>query len=175
MVPAMQPLETLAYTLTPADALAYERLPRERRGWGQVLFYIWIACAGAALVALPQEWTGDEGSIRFYLVGAALIALFWISANLMRDQFRRIRAYRLVPEPVAVQLEVWGDHIAIDRGGQQSFLAYETIAAVQRDESRVFIIGPSALVIVPRSAFADDAALAAFAADIDARSRDSAP
>lgn len=170
-----EPLDTLAYALTPADALAYERLPRERRGWGQVLFYMWIACAGAALVALPQEWTGDEGSIRFYLVGAALIALFWISANLMRDQFRRIRAYRLVPEPVAVRLEVWGDHIAIDRGGQQSFLAYETIAAVRRDESYVFISGPSALVIVPRSAFADSTAFVAFAEDVDTRSHDSVP
>lgn len=170
----MHPLDTLSYTLTPEDALAYERLTRERRGWGQVLFYIWIACAGAALVALPQDWTGDEGSLRFYVVGAALIALFWLSANLMRDQFRRIRAYRRVPAPIAVRLEVWGDHIAIESGGRQTVLAYETIAAVHHDEAHVFISGPSAVVIVPRSAFADSAALAAFAEGIDARSRESA-
>lgn len=167
----MQPLRILLYTLTADDALAFARLPRELRGWGKALFYGWIACAGMTLVVLPHEWTGDEGDIRFYLVGAVLIALFWFSANLIRDQYRRIRAHQDIPEPAPARLEVWGDHLQAELPGRTLSIAYETINAVVRGKAHVFITALPDTLIVPLSAFASAEDMAAFADDIEARSR----
>jgi hypothetical protein len=167
----MQPLRTLAYTLTADDALAFARLPRELKGWGKALFYGWIACAGMTLVFLPHEWTGDEGGIRFYLVGAVLIGFFWFSFGLMHDQYRRYRAHKVIPAPVPARLDLWGDHLQAELPGRTLSMPYETINAVVRGKAHVFITALPDTLIVPLSAFASAEDMAAFATDIEARSR----
>ena len=59
-----QPLPTLSYSLTPADALAYELLPRELTGWRKWLLLVWLAAAGGLLACRPSgsALTGAGGS-----------------------------------------------------------------------------------------------------------------
>jgi hypothetical protein len=166
-----KPLRTLTYTLTADDALAFANLQRDYKGWGKALFYAWIACAGLTLVLLPHEWTGDEGDVRFYVIGLALIGLFWFSGSLIRDQYRRYRAYRAIPAPVPARLEIRGDHLHAELPGRTLSIAYETINAVVRGKAHVFITALPDTLIVPLSAFGSDEKMAAFAADIEARSR----
>lgn len=169
------PLLTLTYTLTPADALAYEALPRELRGWRKWALLLWLASMGAVLTLLPRDWVGPEGGWRFWVIGLALVGLAYGIATVVMTLASHAQARRRMPASVAVTLEQWGDRLAIDADGRRSVIAWETIAGVTLGKAHVFIDAPPAVLIVPARAFADMAAMSAFAADVDRLSHDAAP
>lgn len=170
----MEPLLQLAYTLTPADALAFEVLPRELSGWRKVLFLLWLGGAGVVLALLSPEWTGPEGGWQFWLVGAGLVAVAWLVAAGAMTVRRYVRARRRVPGPVAVTLRQWPDHLEVVVGGRTTYVAYETIAGVTTTAGHVFVTAPPEVVIVPAAAFASVGEMAAFGADVDRLSQQSA-
>jgi hypothetical protein len=169
-----EPLLTLSYTLTPADALAYETLPREMIGWRKWALLLWLAGMGGVVAFLPHEWVGPEGGWRFWVIGLALVGVAYAVATLAMTLARHARARRRVPAPVTMVVERWGDHLAIDTAGSRGFIAWETVAAVNATATHVFINAPPQVVIIPLSAFEDAQEMAAFARDIDRLSQDSA-
>jgi len=168
------PLRAFTYTLTTADALAYECLPREMRGWRKWLLLLWLAGMGGLVAFLPVEWVGPEGGWMFWVAGALLVGLGWLIATAIMTTATRRRARRRTPVAQVVTLEQWGDHLAVTVDGRQSFVAWETIAAVTLGKTHVFIDAPPQVIIVPLRAFDDSAAMSAFADDIDRLSQESA-
>ena len=170
-----EPLLTLTYTLTTADALAYEALPRELVGWRKWLLLVWLAVAGGLVAFLPAEWVGPEWGWRFWLAALVLVGIAYGLATAVMTLTRHRRARRRVPASSVVTLEQWGDHLAVTIGGRQQFIAYETIADVAIGKSHVFITAPPEALIVPRSAIAERDENTAFGADIDRLSHQAAP
>jgi hypothetical protein len=170
-----EPLLTLTYTLTTADALAYEALPRELIGWRKWLLLVWLAAAGGAVAFLPVEWIGPEWGWRFWLAALALVGLAYGVATLVMTLATRRRARRRVPAPMVATLQQWGDHLAVTTAERQLFVAYETIADVAIGKAHVFITAPPEALIVPLSAFADRDEMVAFGEDIDRLSREAVP
>lgn len=165
----------LTYTLTTADALAYEKLPREMIGWRKWALLVWLGGMGGLVAFLPREWIGPEGGWLFWVAGLALVGLGWLLAAALMTLNTYRRARRRIQAPQTVTLEQWGDHLAIDTDGRRSFIAYETIAAVTIGPADVFIDAPPSVLIVPLRAFPDAAAMSAFGEDVDRLSHESAP
>lgn len=169
------PLLTLTYTLTTADALAYEAMPRELIGWRKWLLLIWLAVAGGAVAFLPVEWIGPEWGWRFWLAALLLVGIAYGLAAAVMTLATHRRARRHIPAPMVVTLEQWGDHLAVTTAERQLFVAYETIADVAIGKSHVFITAPPEALIVPLTAFPDRDEMTAFGEDIDRLSHQAVP
>jgi len=169
------PLETLTYTLTPADALAYETLPRERTGWRSAVRLVWLGGCGGLVAFVPADWTGPEWGWRFWLIALLFVGIAYIAALLAMRLAAEARAHHRIAAPVEVTLKQWDDHLAVRLGGISSIIAYEAIAGVSIGREHVFVVAPPLVLIVPRLAFADPLQMRAFGEEIDRKSRESVP
>jgi hypothetical protein len=163
-----QPMLRLDYQLGFADALAYESRPRELRGWRKLVFFVWIALAGAGVALLPEGWTSGEGDWRFWFYGLGFASILYGIAVVVMTFHDRLRAQRRLPRPVDVVLEQWGDHLAVTENGGMRFIAFETISTAYASVSHAIIVVENDVVIVPRRAFAEPGDMEAFAAFLDA-------
>lgn len=163
------PMRVAQYTLTWRDALAWESLPREMRGWHKAIMLLWMAGAGVVLALLPEPMAGAEGSVQYYLVLIGLLAAQYGLAQLALRALHRWRATRRFPQPVKVQLDLFGDHIVEHR----SDLPPQAPAVLVPEFVGTFIATPSHMfvpflqdqvLIVPVSAFGSAADLRAEAA-----------
>ncbi len=118
--PRTAPTAVLHYRLTRADALAWERLPRELKGLRTLAFYLWLGCSGAALAALPQSLAGTWPSLRFALMALAMLALFGAARLGFGRALSHWRAGRRVPEPQQWTLEDWPDRMVARGAGDWS-------------------------------------------------------
>lgn len=164
----------LTFPLGPADALAWEGLPHELRGWRRLVFYLWLGAAGFWLVVLPEGRVA--GQLSQLLALLPFIALHWGIASLAMSLAARWRARRRIPAPLSARL--------IDTGAtliwQRSDAAAQTItpAAIRQvllTPTHLFLDAPPALVIVPLTAFESTAAAQAFAERWDRLSAESSP
>jgi hypothetical protein len=162
-----QPLQTLAFTLTRADALAYESA-RPLIGWRKALFLVWLGLAGAWVALLPEAWI--EGW-RFWVLGALAIGVHYLLATIALNLLARGRAARRVPRKLPTNIDIWGDHLTQQRGSDNLVVALETIAATTLTPTHLFIHVPPEVLIIPRSAFPDSTDAEALAARIDAAGR----
>lgn len=169
------PLLTLTYTLTTADALVYEALPREMVGWRKWVLLVWLAAAGGMVAFLPGEWIGPEWGWRFWLIALVLVGVAYGVATAAMTLAMRRRARRRIPAPMVVTLEQWGDHLAVSISGRQLFVAYESIADVAIAKAHIFITAPPEALIVPLTAFADRDEMVEFGEHIDRLSHDAVP
>ena len=109
------PMRVAQYRLDWRDALAWETLPREMRGWRKAVMLLWLAGAGVVLALLPQEVVGAEGSVRYYAMLIGLLAVQYGVATLALTAHRHLLARRWFPAPVQVELQFWGDHLVETR------------------------------------------------------------
>ena len=173
---ARPPELTLTYTLTAADALAWEARPREVTGWGRMVFLLWLGLAGFILALAPQDWVGPEGGWRFYLWLVGLIGLQWGLATVFMTATAHIRARRRVPQPVVVHLDIFPDRLVERRDlSEPAVITPDDIAAVFSLHGHVIVATSHDVVIVPARAFADDGGMAGFAARWDALSHAAQP
>src|SRR3990167_9224596 len=150
------PMRSAGYVLDWRDALAWEALPREMRGWRKAVMLLWLA--------------GAEGSLQYYAVLVALLAVQYGIATVVLTGARYLRAWRLFPHPVQVRLDFWGDHLEESRS---DLVAPQVIVP---EYCGVFITTPSHMfvpylrdqvLIVPVSAFDNAEAMRAEAASYE--------
>lgn len=158
-----EPVGRYAYRLDWTDALVWETLPFEWRGWRKFAFFLWLALAGIWLAMLPDRLVGSEYSLRWWIAAFVLLAIQYGSLTLAMNLLARRRARRRIRGPVEAMLEEWDDRLRETRGGVQRIVRPKEIVAVPVTPRHVIIHAPPDVVIVPRSAFADEAAAAAFA------------
>ncbi|OHC56083.1 MAG: hypothetical protein A3D16_04935 [Rhodobacterales bacterium RIFCSPHIGHO2_02_FULL_62_130] len=164
------PMRSAGYVLDWRDALAWEALPREMRGWRKAVMLLWLAGAGAVLALLPERVAGAEGSLQYYAVLVALLAVQYGIATVVLTGARYLRAWRRFPHPVQVRLDFWGDHLEESRS---DLVAPQVIVP---EYCGVFITTPSHMfvpylrdqvLIVPVSAFDNAEAMRAEAASYE--------
>ncbi len=173
---ARAPEQTLTYTLSASDALAWETRPRELRGWGRMLFLLWLGFAGFILFLVPQEWVGPEGGLRFYLWLVGLIGVQWGLAALAMTAVARLRAQRRIPGAPIVRLDVYPDRLVERRDlAEPVVITPDRIANVLLFPGHVIVATVRDVVIIPARAFADAAAMDGFAKRWDRLSREAQP
>ncbi|MGV3650794.1 MAG: hypothetical protein ACO1OK_05175 [Devosia sp.] len=147
-----EPRSLASHTLTAADALAWETLPRDNR---RTDFWLLIGLAGGGgmiLGIMPDEWT--EGW-RFWAIGGAFCVLAFGIFVLARTLHAYRKARRRIPRPISQEISILPNGIEIIGGPGQRFVAREAIVAVVLTASHVFISGADELVILPLRAFDD--------------------
>ena len=167
-----QPLRTYEYTLTPADALAYESLPRSLRGWRFYVLALWLASSGLVLALMPESWIGPEGGWLFWLVGVALLGIAGVIAVAAMTLMKHLRAYRRVPAPLAMRVEEWAEHFSIEAGGRSRSLAFGDIVGTGATATHLFIVTRGDLLILPAHLFTDRGEMRLLARRLAAHGRD---
>ncbi len=162
----------LRYTLTWQDALAYERLPKTMPGLQQATLYLWLALAGALLIALPPEVVGTLGSPRFWLTGAGLLVLQYLIFRAARAIMRLNRARYRFPRPVGMEVMPAEDHLVLRRDGKTQTVPFDQIVMLLPSKEHLFMAVGRELVIIPASAFDAPEGPQRLAAEIDAFMRD---
>ena len=163
------PIATYRYTLTSADALVYERLPKELPGVPRIALYVWLGLAGFELAALPPELVGEPNAPRFWLAGAVLVLVQYGLYRIARAVTRLNRARHAYPRPADFVLTQWPDRLAVERdGGTAITTPFAEIGALLPTAAYLFIAAGDQLVIVPATAFGAPAAMQALVEAIDA-------
>jgi hypothetical protein len=161
----------LRYTLTSADALAYERLPRQLTGMQRATLYLWLVIAGILLVALPPELVGTIASPRFWLTGAIFLIVQWFIYVGLRWWWQRSRAESRFPRPVEVELEQFDDRLLLTENGKARTIPFDEIGMMLPAANHLFLAAGRDLIIVPRRAFGDGAGMDELVARIDDHAR----
>lgn len=162
-------LRTLTFTLTRADALAYETLPREITGWRRILLFVWIGLAGAAVAQLPADWVGEEGGWRFWAFMLTGSLIQYALATLAMSVQAHWRAVRRLPRPSHVEVLDHVDHFEWREGGNTIFVAPETMSAVATTPTHTFVEADRHLLILPLRAFSDKNEMVAFTGELERR------
>ena len=138
------------YTLTSADALAWESLPREMSGRQMLVFVVALILAGGALAFLPERWT--EGLLFWvWLVWVALAA--YTVSTVMNRSAARARAMARFPRPTDIVIEDWDHALSVREGREERHIAFETILAVTRGKEHMFLpVDQEPPVIIPNTA-----------------------
>lgn len=141
------------YRLEPADALAYESLPRELGGWRQIAFMAWMASAGAVLAALPESVVGSPWEWRLIAAGAATVAIFWLASLAWRRLLARWRAHRRLPRAVMAELAEFDDRLRETIDGVPREMAAGEIGVVHVLPTLIVVESRWHAILVPATAF----------------------
>lgn len=167
-----KPLRRLSFTLTRADASAYETLPREIGGWRLILLFVWIGLGGMAVAMLPEGWVEEEGGWRFWaLIAASGFAQYGLAMAVM-NCCAHWRAARRLRHPVAVEMLDHIDHLEWRQGGVPFFVAPETINAIITTPAHAFVRAGGHVLILPVHAFGSGREMTAFVEELERRSGD---
>lgn len=160
-----EPLRTTTFTLTRADALAYEQAVF-RWGWrGGLLLAVWLlACGGAALL-IPAEWGGPRFSVSSSLLVSIAIVIGVVLVLLVIASRQALAARRRLPRPVEVTLNEWPDRLTLS-GAETRELAYAALEPLA-SPTHLFLRNAGAPLLLPRAAFHDDTSLDALLQRID--------
>ncbi|MEO6396309.1 MAG: hypothetical protein ABIO40_10420 [Devosia sp.] len=154
---AEEPLRTTTFTLTRADALAYERHRRRLSPGRAVLLLLWLALAGLVLLLIPDNWSGKLNMPSFWALGAVLVTIQYVLAMLVWAFNDIGRARRRVPRAHEVTLEEFVDRIGVTGSGIPRYVRFSDAGRPLITASHIFLGKPHNLIILPRSAFADEA------------------
>jgi hypothetical protein len=170
--PSRMPLDRLRYRLTRDDVRAFFALKRERAGWRGTLFYLLLL---PALFLLGLLLEGLDDTTWLLGLAAGLGAVWLLTRIVLRiDRRRAIARYPL--SDGEIELQRWGDHLRVIADGRTGRTGYDQLGNVVATPAHVFLMtAPNYAIIVPRRAFADADAMAAFAAEVDDASNNSLP
>jgi hypothetical protein len=148
-------LSRLSYRLTARDALAYLRLKRELAGWQKWALGLWFLFGGAVFGLLPEGLSGATDSWRYIAVFLAVLAVqaaLWLAA---RELWRRYRARRIIPRPIAAEFEEWIDCVAgTDLFSHDcDYLSPELIGQIVSTKTHIFMLNFTTTIAVPKAAF----------------------
>ncbi len=162
-----EPLHTTTYRLTTADALAYEHAAQRLRPLGLVLFILWLAALGAAVLLVPITWRGPPDSPGFWALAAIFAAIAYVLA-MIRLSFRAWRrARKRLRRPMEVTLDEWPDRFAISGHGIPHNFDHSTIESRILTRTHLFLRIADDVVIVPRQAFPEEGTFEALLQRLD--------
>lgn len=154
-----EPLRTTTYTLTSADALAWEQASARLTPLAATAFIVWLALCGRLALLLPPDWAGAHLSWSFGLVVAILISIGATLALLLQATGQWRAARRRVRRPQEVTLVEWPAHLDIIGAGLPRALVFPAIRATVLTRTHLFLKSDSDVVIIPRRAFPEEDAV----------------
>lgn len=169
-MPVRKPLRILRFSLTLADALAYERLPGELSGTAKLVLISSLAAVGG-FYGFLEDWTAPWR----LGVTAVLVVVWLVSVLAIRTCRMHRRARALVSHNGSVEIEDWSDRLRIDTASGSRVLPMQAIGKVLIGEGHVFVLHEGGPTILPLRAFEDAAAMRAFGEALDRRSADAVP
>jgi hypothetical protein len=166
---ADEPLRTTTYTLTRADALAYEQASSRLNPLGTMALVLWLGLCGSAAWLIPGDWAGSHLGWSFSILVSVLIAIGYVLVLLGMSFRQWWRAGRRVKRPQDITLTEWTDRLEIIGTGLPPQLSFQSIRESILVPTHLFLISDDGVLIVPRTAFAEEGVVEALAARIAGR------
>jgi hypothetical protein len=160
------PLHTATFTLTRADALAYERASARATPLGVLMLLLWLGLWAAAAFLVPPDWAGDRLGWSFPVLVSILIAIGYVLALLLEALRQSLAARRRLRRPAEMTVSEWPDRLDIVSNGTPRTLAIGAIRESILAADHLFLVSDVDLVILPRRAFAQEGTIDAIAARI---------
>lgn len=164
------------FQLMRDDWAAYERMPREWRGWRRAIWFVIPIAMGGAMGLTFDYFDVDVTSAGDQLLAMgpfAAIAFLLIQAIYFVDRRHRI-ARRPIPAGETV-VAVHSDHLDVTEDGRSRFYAWEMLRDVAIGPAHVFLRADAAdkdVVVLPLRAFDDRSDMLAFANFVEDKLRD---
>lgn len=164
-----EPLRTTTYTLTRADALAFEQASSRLTPLGTMALVLWLILCGSAAWLIPADWSGFHFGWSFSILVSVLIAIGYVLVLLGLSFRQWWRAGRRLRRPQEVTLTEWPERLEIIATGLMPELRFAEIRESILDRAHLFLIADSGVLIVPRTAFAEEGVVEALADRIAGR------
>jgi hypothetical protein len=166
---ADEPLRITTFTLTRADALAYEQASSRSTPLGTAALILWLGLCGAAAWLIPADWSGPRFGWSFPALVSVLIAIGYVLV-LLAAAFRQwLRAGKRLSRPQETTLGEWRDRLEITTAGVSRTLPLLDIRESILTRSHLFLVGDDNVLIVPQRAFAEEGVIEEMAARIAGR------
>jgi hypothetical protein len=162
-----EPLRTTTFTLTSADALAYEQAIARLGALGTLALIVWLGLCGMAALLVPPDWVGLHLSWTFDLIVAVLVAIGGVLALLVMATRQWQRARKRLRRPIELQLEEWPERLELSGSGLPRSVHYAEIRRVLLTRTHLVLETDGEPVILPRRGFPEEGSLEALAARIE--------
>jgi hypothetical protein len=166
-----EPLRTTTYTLTSADALAYEQATARLGIFGTLLLIVWLGLCGMLVFLIPLDWAGPRLSWSFSLLVLVLLSIGYVLALLLIARRQMRRARRRLKRPVEMQLVEWPDRLEFSGAGLPRTVLLREIKLGQLTRTHLFFETSADPIILPRRAFPEAGSIEALDARIAEASR----
>jgi hypothetical protein len=163
-----EPLRTTTYTLTRADALAYEQAAGRLTPLGTLALLCWLGLWGAAALLIPPDWAGARLGWAFSILVAVLVAIAYVLALLVIAIRQWWRARTRLKRPAEITLSEWPDRLDLVSTGMPRSIRLGDIRRSVLTRSHLFLDTDEDVVMLPRRAFAEEGAIEDLARRIDA-------
>ena len=164
-----EPLRTTTFTLTRADALAYEQASSRLNPLATMALVLWLGLCGSAAWLLPADWAGSHFGWSFSILVSICIAIGYVLVLLVMSFRQWWRAGRRLRRPLELTLTEWPDRLEIVGGGLPRELPLLDIRESIITRTHLFLVSDSGVLMLPRNAFPEEGVIEALAARIAGR------
>ena len=158
-----EPLRTTTFTLTRADALAYEQASSRLTPLGTMALVLWLGLCGFAAWLIPSDWAGARFGWSFSVLVSVLIAIGYVLVLLVMSFRQWWRAGRRLKRPQDITLTEHSDKLEIIGGGMPRELPLTDIRESILARTHLFLVSDNGVLIIPRNAFQEEGAVEALA------------
>lgn len=166
-----EPLRTTTYTLTGADALAYEQATGRLTPLGMLALVLWLALWGLGALLIPPDWAGPRLAWTFNLIVSLLVAIAYVLALLLIAVRQWWRARRRLRRAVEVTLSEWPDRLDFISTGMPRSLPFAEIRRSVLTRTHLFLDADEDVLMLPRRAFPEEGSIETLAARIEGAPR----
>jgi hypothetical protein len=166
---ADEPLRTTTFTLSRADALAYEQASWRLNPLGTMALLLWLGLCGSAAWLLPPDLAGSHLGWSFSILVSVLIAIGCVLVLLGLSLRQWWRAGRRIRRPQEITLTEHREKLEIIGGGMPRQLPLLEIRESILGRTHLFLVSDNDVLIIPRNAFPEEGAVEALADRIAGR------
>ncbi|MEO6014192.1 MAG: hypothetical protein ABIQ30_11500 [Devosia sp.] len=166
---AEDPLRTTTFTLTRADALAYEQVAGHMSPLGVLALLLWLGVCGAVAWLIPADWAGPALGFSFSLLASILIAIGYVLVLIGIAARHYWRAGQRIPRPLEITLTEWPNRLSATGAGFPAEIKFTDIRESILARDNLFLVTDDGVLILPRRAFPEDGVIDALAARIAGR------
>ena len=166
---ADEPLRTTTFTLTRADALAFEQASSRMNPLGVMALLLWLGLCGSLAWLIPPDWAGERLGWTFPVLVSIIVTTGYVLV-LMVYSFRQwLLAGRRLKHARELTLTEWPDRLEIIGAGMPRDLPFRDIRESILIRTHLFLVSDNGVLILPRHAFAEENVIEGLAARIAGR------
>ncbi len=162
-------LRTTTFTLTRADALAYEQAAARQTPLGVLALLLWLGLCGGLAFVVPPDWAGPRLGWSFSILVSLLVAIGYVLVLIGVALHHWLRAGRRQPRPTELTVAEWPDRLELTGAGLPRTVRLVDIRESLPGRTHLFLVSDEGVLILPRRAFPEEGTLDALAARIAGR------
>jgi hypothetical protein len=163
------PLRTTTFILTSADALAYEQASARFTPLGMLVLILWLGACGSIAFLLPADWAGPLLGWSFSVLVSLALAIGYVLALILIAARQWLAARRRLPRPEEITVTEWPDRLDVAGPALPPSLPFRDIRESILVPTHLFLVSDNGVLILPRTAFAEDDVIDELAARIAGR------